>query len=98
MPVFSPEVVAAVLHHMNDDHRDDNLLIARAFGDRNADAATMVDLDEHGGRWTYTAAGEKRELSVPWSTTIDERPEIRREIVVLYDRACAELGVEPRPH
>jgi hypothetical protein len=98
MPVFSPDVVAAVLHHMNDDHRDDNLLIARAFGDQAADAATMVALDEQAGQWTYTAGGEERELSVPWSTTIGERAEIRREIVVLYDRACAELGIEPRPH
>jgi hypothetical protein len=35
---------------------------------------------------------------VPWSTEITERPEIRREIVVLYDAACAKLGIEPRPH
>ena len=29
---------------------------------------------------------------------ITERPEIRREIVKVYDAACAKLGVEPRPH
>ena len=98
MPSFSPEVVAAVLHHMNDDHRDDNLLIARAFGDRAAESAAMVDLSEHEGRWTYTVGGEERPLGVPWTTTISERAEIRREIVVIYDRACAELGLEPRPH
>jgi hypothetical protein len=98
VPVFSPDVVAAVLHHMNDDHLDDNLLIARAFGDRAADAATMVALDEHGGQWTYTAGAAEHPLTVPWSTPIAERAEIRREIVVLYDRACAELGITPRPH
>jgi hypothetical protein len=37
-------------------------------------------------------------VRVPWSGTITERSEIRREIVVLYDRACAKLGVTPRPH
>lgn len=98
MPVFSADVVAAVLHHMNDDHRDDNVLIARAFGDAAATTSTMTDLDENGGSWSYTVDGETRELQVPWSTAISERAEIRREIVVLYDAACARLGIEPRPH
>lgn len=102
MPLFSPEVVAAVLHHMNDDHRDDNLLIARAFGNPAAESATMVGLDEHEGRWTYAVAGEEpgeeHSVGVPWTSQISERAEIRREIVVIYDRACAELGLEPRPH
>ncbi|HLU63846.1 MAG TPA: DUF2470 domain-containing protein, partial [Protaetiibacter sp.] len=35
MTVFAPEVVEAVLHHMNDDHIDDNLLIVRAFAGRD---------------------------------------------------------------
>lgn len=98
MPTFSPDVVSAVLRHMNDDHRDDNLLIVRAFADRAADAATMVDLDEHEGRWSYSVEGEERRAAVPWSSTISERAEIRREIVALYDRACEVLGLEPRPH
>ena len=83
---------------MNSDHNDDNLLIARAFGDPDATAATMTTLDGSGGTWVYTADGAETELTVPWSTTIAERPEIRREIVHLYDAACAKLGLEPRPH
>ena len=38
------------------------------------------------------------EVTVAWTAPISERAEIRREVVVLYDRACAILGVEPRPH
>lgn len=98
MAVFSSDVVDAVLRHMNGDHGDDNLLIARAFGDRAAETAAMTGLDEHGGSWRYEVDGVERELRVPWSTELAERPEIRREIVVLYDAACAELGVEARPH
>lgn len=79
---------------MNSDHNDDNLLIARAFGDPAATSATMTTLDEHGGTWEHDGA----ELTVPWSTTISERAEIRREIVALYDAACERLGIEPRPH
>ena len=98
MPAFSPDVIAAVLHHMNDDHTDDSLLIARAFGDRDADTASMTDLDENGGTFVYTVAGESRELTVPWTAPIAERPQIRREVVLMYRRACTELGIEPRAH
>lgn len=98
MPIFEASVVDAVLAHMNDDHLDDNLLIARAFGHPDAAAATMTGLDDKAGYWSYTVDEKVSELTVPWSTTIAERPEIRREIVVLYDTACERLGIEPRPH
>ena len=98
--VFSPDIVAAVLHHMNDDHTDDNVLIIRAFAGVEPDSgsATMTTLDHLGGSWSYTVDGTESELTVPWSHEISERPEIRREVVVLYDAACAKLGIEPRPH
>ncbi|MFM9877611.1 MAG: DUF2470 domain-containing protein [Rhodoglobus sp.] len=98
MPTFEPDIVAGVLRHMNDDHPEDNLLIARAFGSTDAWAATMIGLDGDGGSWAYLVGDDERELTVPWSGPITERPEIRREIVVLYDAACSKLGIEPRPH
>lgn len=98
MPTFSPEVVAAVLHHMNDDHVGDSLLISQAFGSRDAETGAMVDLDENGATFEYTIGPETHRVVVPWRAPISERPEIRREVVVLYDRACEILGVTPRPH
>ena len=98
MTVFAPEIVAAVLHHMNDDHTDDNQLIVRAFAGVDPENATMTTLDHLGGTWRYSLDGAEHELTVPWSREISERPEIRREVVVLYDAACAKLGIEPRPH
>lgn len=95
---FSADIVTGVLAHMNGDHNDDNLLIARAFGDRDATSATMTTLDHTGGTWSYSANGAQREVTVPWSAEISERPEIRREIVRLYDAACERLGIEPRAH
>jgi hypothetical protein len=84
---------------MNGDHTDDNVLIAQAFGDRDAETSQMVDLDENEGTWVFTVAGDQRMLDVPWpGGPISERGEIRREIVVLYDKACAVLGVIPRDH
>ncbi|MDH6182441.1 hypothetical protein M2152_002623 [Microbacteriaceae bacterium SG_E_30_P1] len=98
MPTFSTDVVAAVLHHMNDDHNDDSLTIARAFGDADATDAEMTTLDEHGGTWTYRVGDEQRTVTVPWSKEIAERPEIRREIVFTYRAACEKLGIEFREH
>ncbi|GAA5145724.1 hypothetical protein GCM10025768_03330 [Microbacterium pseudoresistens] len=97
---FSDEVVSAILRHMNDDHTDDNLLIVRAFGAPDATAATMTGLDGDGGDWRVEQPdAEPAKLRVPWpSGSITERPEVRREVVALYDAACARLGVEPRPH
>lgn len=98
---FDDGVVAAVLHHMNDDHVDDNLLIARAFAP-GADvvSSTMTGFDGAAGTWRITLAdGSDEDLSVSWpSGEITERADVRREIVALYDESCRRLGVEPRPH
>jgi hypothetical protein len=99
MTVFSPEVVAAVLHHMNHDHADDNVLLVRAFADREVKDATMHGLDELGGIWHYEVEGEQHELRIPWpGAPLRERADIRRDVVALYDAACEKLGVATRPH
>jgi hypothetical protein len=97
---FPSEVVDAVLRHMNSDHTDDNVLIARAFGAEPVDGARMTGFDSEGGDWDVRHPdGSSSPLRVPWpGGEIRERPEVRREIVALYDAACARLGVEPRPH
>ncbi|GAA1702342.1 hypothetical protein GCM10009808_20330 [Microbacterium sediminicola] len=98
---FDDAIRAGVLGHMNDDHRDDNLLIARAFGAGGEVAASrMTDFDGDGGLWEVDLAdGTSTEVRVPWpGGPITERPEIRREIVALYDESCRRLGIPPRPH
>lgn len=99
MSTFSPETVAAVLAHMNDDHAEDSLVIVRAFALRGATAAAMAGLDADGGVWTATVDGAPVEVRVPWPAgPISERAEIRREVVALYEQACLELGIEPGAH
>lgn len=98
---FDPAIVAAVLHHMNDDHQDDNLLIMRAFADDpdSITGAEMIGLDSDAGIWRVTRADTSEEVRVDWpGGPISERPEVRREVVALYDLACEKLGVTPRPH
>ena len=97
---FDESTRAGVLAHMNADHRDDNVLISRAFGVPSAQAATMTGFDGDGGEWAVVdAGGSESTLRVPWpGGAITQRPEVRREIVALYDEACHRLGVAPRPH
>ena len=99
---FDADVIAAVLRHMNGDHTDDNLLIARAFAEPSAEAiagAVMTGFDGQVGVWEISRGGSTSELRVPWpGGPITERREVRREVVALYDAACARLGIEPRPH
>lgn len=90
-------MIAGVTGHMNGDHAEDNLLIARAFGHPGATASRMVGVTREGGVWQVSDPSGERELAVPWPAgPISERPEIRREVVALYRAACERLGIEPR--
>ena len=97
MPTFPDEVVTATAEYINAEHSADAVLIAQAFGDADAETCQLVGLDAHEGTWVFTVAGDQRLLDVPWpSGEISEAGQIRAEIVELYERACARLGVTPR--
>lgn len=97
MQSFPPEVVDAVLRHMNSDHTDDNLVIVRANGAPDAAEATMTGLDAAGGVWTVSpASGAGSELRIPWTIPVAERADLRKAVVLLYRSACRSLGIEPR--
>lgn len=91
-------MIAAVLHHMNDDHPADSLVIARAFADPDAETAAMTGLDENVGNWSYTIGGASREFTVAWPSTLSERREIRVAVVETYEAACRALGIPGREH
>ena len=97
MSVFSTEIVDRVLEHMNDDHLDDNVVIARANGVPNASKCRMIDLDERAGVWEATDESGTHQVRVEWpAAPISERPEIRREVVKIYNDAHERLGIKPR--
>lgn len=54
MSTFAPDVVAAVLRHMNTDHTADNLDIIRALVDPEADRAELVYLNDRASIWLYS--------------------------------------------
>lgn len=97
MSEFDTTIVAAVTGHMNGDHPEDNLLIARAFGYPEASESSMTGLDGEAGVWQVADPSGRHELRVAWpGGAISDRPAIRREVVALYRAACAALGVTPR--
>ncbi len=97
---FDESARTGVLGHMNNDHADDNLLIARAFGSPDAVSAEMIAFDGDGGDWRATLAdGTTADVRASWpGGSITERREVRREIVALYDESCRLLGIAPRAH
>lgn len=94
MTRFDDTIVGAVLHHMNDDHSDDNLMIVRAFVNPDAKEAVMSDLDKTAGYWDV----DGKRVSIPWPIEVNERPDIRLAVVKLYETAADKLGITQRPH
>lgn len=99
MSTFAPDVVTAILTHMNGDHTNDNLLIVQAFSTPSATSAVMTGFDGSVATWDATVGETTREVRIAWPAgPITERAEVRREVVALYDAACVKLGIEARPH
>ena len=95
MSDFAPAVVEAVLHHMNDDHTDDSLVIVQGHAEPRATSARMTGLDAEGGDWEATVDGSPVTVRVPWTERAVERADLRREVVRLYDAGLANLGRPP---
>ncbi|ACZ83922.1 DUF2470 domain-containing protein [Streptosporangium roseum] len=94
---FTPEVVNAIKRHMNDDHSDDALLICKGLGGQpEATGATTTGVDAEAIEFAAVVGGRDVAVRVPWSTTLTERAQVRREVVRLYQEACAALGVPAR--
>jgi hypothetical protein len=96
-PVFGPDVVSAVLAHMNTDHPDDSLLICKALGGQpGAASARATGLDDLGMDFVAVVGGQEVPVRVPWSERLTERPQIRAEVVRMYRESALQLGIEPR--
>ncbi len=95
---FPPEVVSAVCAHMNDDHPDDCLLIVSGLGGiTGATSARMSSIDTVAAHFEASGPDGSTSVTVPFPEPVTERPQLRVEIVRMYNDACAALGIEPRP-
>jgi hypothetical protein len=96
---FDDAVVAAVVRHMNADHADDSLLICRTLGGHpSAREAHMVGFTPDHAVFSARIDGGDVDVRVPWSGAVRERADVRAEIVGMYEAACAQAGIAPRPH
>jgi len=94
---FPPDVVTAVLRHMNNDHADDCVLICRALGEQPGTIrAVMSDVDGEAAYFDATVGETVVPVRVPFREPITERPQIRAEVTWMYHQACARLGVPAR--
>jgi putative heme iron utilization protein len=94
---FTPDVVAQIMRHMNVDHAGDSLLICRSLGGQpDAQAAEMAGMDADGIDFRAVVNGSDVDVRLPWSERLTERPQVRAEVVRMYQEACAALGIEPR--
>jgi hypothetical protein len=96
---FSPEVVAAIARHMNDDHADDNVTICRGLGGQPAtSAATMTGMTPDGIVFEAIVADAPTEVVIPWAEPITERAQVRTEVVRMHTEAATALGLPAREH
>jgi len=79
---------AAILAHMNDDHRDTMLLYTHAFTKaRDATSASMTGVDRYGFEMSVDTPAGARPIRLGFAQTIATPDEARRELVALAKRA-----------
>ena len=94
---FEPDAMAAVMGHMNRHHRDDCVLIARAYGSLDdVRDALLVGIEPQGARFTAVTSERPVDVLVPWGRRVTLRSHLRDEMARMYRESCARLGVTPR--
>lgn len=83
------DAVRAIVDHLNDDHPEDTLLLARELGGLpGATQARASSIDVAGLDLSVELAdGEVVEVRLPFDEPVTERAEVRHRVVALYDRA-----------
>jgi putative heme iron utilization protein len=86
---FTPDVVAAIVRHMNEEHAGDTLLMVRVLGDQpDAESAAMTGVDAHGADFVARVGGTEVPVRLAWRKRLTERKQVRQEVVRLYREAA----------
>lgn len=85
---LTPDVIDAVVRHMNGDHAADNVVICRGVGGRpDVETATMTGLDEHAIEFSAETADGAIVIRIPFDRPLRERPEVREAVAQLFRRS-----------
>lgn len=85
---FTPDVVAQIMRHMNDDHAADSLLICRRLGGvPDATRARMSGMDATGIDFEAIVDGAPRQVRIPFGQRLSERAQVRVEVTRLFHEA-----------
>ena len=96
---FTPDVVEAVMAHMNGDHPDDCAVICRVLGGRpDTTEARMTGMDADGIEFAAVGPDGEVALRIPFAERLTERPQVRAEVARMYHESAAVLGLPPREH
>jgi len=93
-PTFPPDVVEAILRHMNGDHVEDCRTIVRGLTEIDATTATMTGLDGDHAFFRAETADGPVDVSLPWSERLTERAQVRVAVVELHEQASTALGLQ----
>ena len=96
---LNPEVVDAVLAHMNGDHPEDCAVICRVLGGRpDTTTAVMSGLDADAIHFVATGPDGDAPVRIPFAQELTERSQVRAEVARMYHESAAVLGLPPREH
>lgn len=85
---LTPEIVDAVVAHMNGDHADDNAVICRGVGGHpEVETAVMTGLDERSIAFLAQTASGPIEVSIPFDEPLGDRPQIRDAVARMFHRS-----------
>lgn len=94
----TPEVVGAVLAHMNGDHAEDCAVICRGLGGRpDTTAARMTGLDAEAIELLATGPDGDAVVRIPFAEALTERAQVRAEVARMYHESAAIVRGPARP-
>lgn len=78
---------AAILQHMNADHKDALILLARAFAGTEAEEATMTSVDRLGFQVRLKTKDGMRGVRIPFVREVSDPTSTRKVLVEMVQRA-----------
>jgi hypothetical protein len=81
------DVAAAILEHMNQDHKDALLLFARTCAGITAEETTMTSVDRLGFHLRLKSEDGMRSIRIPFSREVGDAAETRQVLIEMVEQA-----------